>query len=160
MDNKINFSIPEEVIADIISKLTDVTNIVKPYMIALTPDERQAIPKMSDGTLPFVQKCLSYCQSNPEFAPPFIDFEGLASDMKVYEQLLPIYRLVFQLENKLNDTTMQAGAESYASSLAYYNSVKFAARMDAPGAKAIADDLSKRFSTQGAKVQTTSPQNN
>ena len=158
MDNKINFSIPEEVIADIISKLTDFTNIVKPYMIALTPDERQAIQKMSDGTLPFVQKCLSYCQSNPEFAPPFIDFEGLASDMKVYEQLLPIYRLVFQLENKLNDTTMQAGAESFVSARSYYNSVKYAAHLDAPGAKAIADDLSKRFARASKAVP--SPENN
>jgi len=160
MDNKINFTLPEEVIAELTSKLNDVANIVRPYMIALTPAERQAIPKMSDGTLPFVQKCLSYCQSNPEFAPTFIDLEGLASDMKVYEQLLPVYRLVFQLENKLNDTILQAGAECYTSSLAYYNSVKFAARMDAPGAKAIADDLSKRFSNQGTKAQTASPQNN
>jgi hypothetical protein len=95
--------------------------------------------------LPFVQKCLSYCQSNPEFAPAFVDFDGLFADMKVYEQLTPIYRLIFQLENKLNDTTMEAGAESYVSSLAYYNAVKYATRMDAPGAKAIADDLSKRF---------------
>jgi hypothetical protein len=145
MDNKINFSIPDEVIADVTSKLNDIVNQLRPYLIALTPTERTEIPKMSDGTLPFVQKCLSYCQSNPEFAPAFVDFDGLFADMKVYEQLTPIYRLIFQLENKLNDTTMEAGAESYVSSLAYYNAVKYAARMDAPGAKAIADDLSKRF---------------
>jgi hypothetical protein len=145
MDNKINFSIPDEVIADVTSKLNDIVNQLRPYLIALTPTERTEIPKMSDGTLPFVQKCLSYCQSNPEFAPAFVDFDGLFADMKVYEQLTPIYRLIFQLENKLNDTTMEAGAESYVSSLAYYNAVKYATRMDAPGAKAIADDLSKRF---------------
>lgn len=158
MDNKINFSIPDEVITDVTSKLNDIINQLKPYLIALTPTERTEIPKMSDGTLPFVQKCLSYCQSNPEFAPSFVDFEGLLADMKVYEQLTPIYRLIFQLENKLNDTTMEAGAESYVSSLAYYNAVKYAARMDAPGAKAIADDLSKRFSRTGRVV--VNPENN
>jgi len=158
MDNKINFSIPEEVIADIISKLNDVNNQLRFCLIALTPKERTELPKMSDGTLPFVQKCLSYFQSNPEFAPPFVDFEGLASDMKVYEQLLPIYRLVFQLENKLNDTTMQAGAESFVSALSYYNSVKYAAHLDAPGAKAIADDLSKRFARASKAMPT--PENN
>ena len=103
---------------------------------------------MSDGTLPFVQKCLSYCQSNPEFAPAFINFEELYSDMKVYEQLLPVYRTVFQLENKLNDTSMEAGAESYVSALGYYNSVKLAAKLDAPGAKAIYEDLAKRFARE------------
>jgi len=65
--------------------------------------------------------------------------------MKVYDQLISIYRIILQLENKLNDTTMEAGAESYVSSLSYYNSVKFAAKSDAPGAKAIYEDLKKRF---------------
>lgn len=156
MENKINFIIPEEVITDVTSKLNDVVNQLRPYLIALTPQERTEIPKMSDGTLPFVQKCLGYCQSNPEFAPAFVDFEGLMADMKVYDQLQPIYRLVLQLENKLNDTSMEAGAESYVSSLSYYNSVKYAARMDAPGAKAIADDLSKRFVRANAAAPATS----
>jgi hypothetical protein len=154
MDNKINFSIPDEVIADVTSKLNEVATILKPYLIALTPTERTEIPKMSDGTLPFVQKCLGYCQTNPEFAPSFIDFDGLFADMKVYEQLTPIYRLIFQLENKLNDTTMEAGAESFVSALSYYNSVKYAARMDVPSAKAIADDLSKRFARTSKTVST------
>lgn len=112
------------------------------------------MPKMSDGTLPFVQKCLSYCQSNPEFAPAFINFDELFDDMKVYEQLLPIYRLVLQLENKLNDTSMEAGAESYVSALAYYNSVKMAAKLDAPGAKAIYEDMAKRFARESKAAPT------
>ncbi len=158
MDNKINYFIPEEVIADVTSKLNDIVNQLRPYLIALTPTERTELPKMSDGTLPFVKKCLGYYQSNPEFAPAFVDFDGLFADMKVYEQLIPIYRLIFQLENKLNDTTMEAGAESFVSALSYYNSVKYAARMDAPGAKAIVDDLSKRFARTGKAAPT--PENN
>lgn len=154
MDNKINFSIPDEVIADVTSKLNDIVNQLKPYLIALTPTERHDLPKMSDGTLPFVQKCLSYCQSNPEFAPAFINFEELYADMKVYEQLLPVYRQVLQLENKLNDTSMEAGAESYVSALGYYNSVKLAAKMDAPGAKAIYEDLAKRFARESKAAPT------
>jgi len=158
MDNKISFSIPEEVIADVTSKLTDIVNVLKPYLIALTPTERHDLPKMSDGSLPFVQKCLGYCQSNPEFAPAFINFEELFADMKVYEQLLPVYRMVLQLENKLNDTSMEAGAESYVSALGYYNSVKLAAKLDAPGAKAIYEDLAKRF-VRESKAEPV-PQNN
>ncbi|HZL10657.1 MAG TPA: hypothetical protein VFC65_11725 [Prolixibacteraceae bacterium] len=145
MENKINLPIPEADIDLVTSKLEEVITVLKPHLIALTPAERQELPKMSDGTLPFVQKCLSYCKSNPEFAPAFINFDGLDADMKVYQQLLPIYRLILQLENKLNDTTMQAGAESYVSSLNYYNSVKYAVRSDIPGAKAIYEDLKKRF---------------
>ena len=158
MDNKINFSIPKEVVADVTTKLNDVIAQLKPYLIALTPEERQELAKMSDGTVPFVQKCLDYCVSNPEFSPKFINFNDLRDDMKVYEQLIPVYRLVQQLENKLNDTATQAGAESYVCALSYYNSVKYAARMDAPGAKAIVDDLSKRFVR--ASKSTPSPEAN
>lgn len=156
MDNKVNFSIPDQVVADAAACLAEASNLLKPYLIALTPAERQELPKMSDGTEPFVLKCLDYCQSNPEFGPAFTNFNELKADMKVYEQLIPLYRLVLQFENKLNDTIMQAGAESYVASLSYYNSVKYAAKMNAPGAKAIAEDLSKRFAR--AKAATPAPE--
>jgi len=158
MDNKILIPIPATVIEEVKSKITDAINAINPFLIALTPTERHDLPKMSDGTLPFVQKCLDYCQSNPEFAPAYTNFGELAQDMKTYEQLLPIFRMIVQLENKLNDTSMQAGAESYVSSLSYYNSVKNAAKYDAPGAKAIYEDLKKRFVKEKANVPT--PENN
>ena len=158
MDNKVNSSIPESVISEATTKLSEVVNILKPYLIALSPTERHDLPKMSDGTLPFVQKCLDYCKSNPEFAPAYVNYNELTEDMKMYQQLLPLYRTVLQLENKLNDTSMQAGAESYVSSLSYYNSVKNAAKYDAPGAKAIYEDLKKRFTKE--KANAPAPENN
>ena len=36
MDNKINFSIPVEVISEATTKLNEVVNILKPYLVALT----------------------------------------------------------------------------------------------------------------------------
>ena len=157
MDNKINYSIPDEVAADVTTKLTDVVNLLKPYLIALTPKERHDLPKMSDGSLPFVQKCLDYGQAHPEFAPSYINFDDLVEDMKVYNQLIPIYRIVLQLENKLGDTAMEAGAESYITSLSYYNSVKMAEKVDAPGAKAIFEDLKKRFVHETSTTPPVAP---
>lgn len=60
-------------------------------------------------------------------------------------QLVPLLRVVKQMSDGLDDTSMQAGAESYVNALAYYNAVKQAAKMNIPGAKAIFEDLSKRF---------------
>ena len=160
MENKINYSIPEQVVAEATEKLNQVVTILKPFMIALSPDERHDLPKMSDGTLPLVQKCLDYCQSNPEFAPSYLDFTGLVADMKVYSQLMPIYRLIAQLENNLNDTTMEVGAESYISALSYYNSVKMAANLNVPGAKSIYEDLKKRFLKEKAATPAPTPASN
>jgi hypothetical protein len=44
---------------------------------------------------------------------------------------------------------MVSGSEAYQASLIFYNSAKMAARQDIPGAKAVYDELRKRF--PGAK---------
>jgi len=145
MENKVNFSIPAEVTADVSQKLNEVAAALQPYLMALSPEERMKLPKMSDKTYPFVEKTLDYTQSKPEFAPPYMDKQALADDMKVVEDLLNLYRTVKQLASGLDDTAMQAGAESYMNALGYYNSVKQAAKMNVPGAKSVYDDLKKRF---------------
>ncbi|HBL77775.1 MAG: hypothetical protein A2W90_02295 [Bacteroidetes bacterium GWF2_42_66] len=153
MENKISFEIPDEIIIQATAKMQEVITLLAPYLIALTPDERHGLPKMSDKTLPFVEKCLDYCVSDPQFTPVYLDRSGLVTDMKVYKQLTPLYRMVLQLEDNLSDTTMEAGAESYIASLSYYNSVKQAAKMSVPGSKPIYEDLSKRFvKVKGAGV--------
>ncbi len=145
MENKINFTIPDEVILQTKTHLTEAVNLLKPYLIALSPDERKSIPKMSDKTAPFVDKCLDYSNSAPQFAPPYMDIAAMAADLKVNSQLTPLFRIVQGLFDGLDDTVMESGAEAYLVALGYYNSVKQAAKMDVPGAKAIYEDLRKRF---------------
>lgn len=145
MENTVNFNIPDEVIAEVSEGLAIIVERLQPYLIALTPQQRHDIPKMNDGTVPFVEKSLAYAQSSPQFAPPFMDVEALLMDMKVHGQLTPLLRTVTQLFNGLDDTTMEAGAESFVNALSYYNSVKLAAKSNVSGAKAIYEDLKKRF---------------
>lgn len=145
MDKKINTTIPEAVISEASQALNNALAILEPYLIALTPAERQAIPNMSDKTLPFVEKTLAYTASTPQFVPQYMNLTALKTDYQTYDQLIPLFRVVKQLSNGLDDTTMQAGAECYTNALNFYNSVKQAARIDVPGAKAIHEDLRKRF---------------
>jgi len=79
--------------------------------------------------------------------------ESTDMDMKVHGQLMPLLRTVKQLCDGLDDTIMEAGAESYVNALSYYNSVKQAAKMNVPGAKAIYDDLQKRFERKSKKTE-------
>ena len=112
MENKINFTIPETVITEVTQRLTEIDTALKPYQIALSPDERRELPKMSDKTQPFVEKALDYTTSAPQFAPPYMDKDELVNDMKIHSQLTPLLRLVRALNDGLDDTTMAAGAES------------------------------------------------
>ena len=86
-----------------------------------------------------------YAQSHPGFTPPFMQVEELTIDMKAVRDLTKVYRQVDQLCRSLNDTVMQSGSEAFAEALAYYQAVKQAAKMGRPNAKAVYEDLKKRF---------------
>ncbi|MHA7111313.1 hypothetical protein ACRTDU_14380 [Sunxiuqinia elliptica] len=152
MENKINYQLPNEVADEAAGKINEAVSLLSPYLIALNAEERQSLPKMSDGTAPFVEKCLDYCESDAQFAPPFLDLEGFQNDMDSWEKLMAILRPVQQLVANLDDTTTQAGSEGYTTALMYYNSVKQAAKLSIPGSKTIYDDLKKRFASNGNRT--------
>ncbi|TAF77865.1 MAG: hypothetical protein EAZ53_01240 [Bacteroidetes bacterium] len=143
--------IPPGELQQVINKLQEIASILKPFLIALTPDERKSIPKMSDKTQPFVEKALDYAQSNPEFTPAYMSVPELQIDMKAVQDLTAVLQLLQPMCDNVNDTTMLSGSEAYLAALTYYNSVKHAAKSNIPSAKAIYDDLSKRFEAQKAK---------
>lgn len=159
MENKIDFSIPGEVVTAALASVNGVAASLKPYIISLSKDERKKLAKMGDGTSPFVQKTLEYSQSNPEFAPAYFKTDQFANDFAVWSQLNTIFRPIQQLFSNLDDTTIEAGSESYAWALTYYNSVKQAAKDGIPGAKPIYEDLKKRFAhTNNASNDSTESQ--
>jgi len=152
MENKIDFKIPEEVASEVLQHIADAASLLKPYLIALNPEERRTIPKVNDGTSPFVLKTLEFSKTNPQFMPPYVDLNGFSDDMDSWMKLNSMLMPVQQFANDLADTTMQAGSESYVAALSYYNSVKQAAKMSIPGSKPIYDELKQRFANNGSRV--------
>jgi hypothetical protein len=144
-ENVISIVIPPADLQTVKDAFTTIQTTLAPYVLALTPEQRKTIPKMSDGTEPFVSKVMDYAVSDPKFAPPFMDVPEMKKDFDVVMGLMPSLRVAQQLENQLNDTVMMAGSEAYIMALSYYNSVKMATKMNITGAKAIYEDLSKRF---------------
>lgn len=153
-ENVISIEIPEADLQAVKDALSTIQTTLAPYLLALTPDQRKTIPKMSDGTEPFVGKVMDYATGDAQFAPPYMDVPEMKKDFEATSQLLPLLRMVEQIESNLNDTVMMAGSEAYIAALSYYNSVKMAAKMNVPGAKPIFDDLKKRFSKKHASVSS------
>ena len=121
--NRVSAEIPAAVITDVSAKLNEVRNLLQPYLEALTPDERQTLPKMSDKTIAFVTKIQTYSGSNPEFVPAFMSVSEFTTDMHVVQQLKPILDLCMQLCSNIDDTSMLAGSEAYTAGLIFYNSI-------------------------------------
>lgn len=149
--NQISVEIPQNVLDEVSQKLQDCKTLLAPYLIALTADEKKSIFKMGDKTVATVQKVKSYLETNPEFAPAYMEKSEFLKDEAVVSGLSPIYNLAEQLSSDLDDTIMLAGSEALAASLLYYGTTKEAASKGVATAKPIYEDLSKRFSKRAAQ---------
>ncbi len=157
-DNRVGIEIPETDIAEINAAIETIKAKLQQYLIALTPEERKALPKMSDKTIPFVDKALDYAETSSQFAPQYMNVPEMKIDVTAVHLLTSFFRPLEQLTSGLDDTIMLSGSEAYVASLSYYNSVKMAAKMNIPDAKPIYDDLKERFMNRSKP--TTVPQSN
>lgn len=122
--DSLSIQIPPEVLAQVLDLQSQINQLMAPYVIALTPDERHDLPKMAEKTVSFVSKALDYAESNPEFAPKYLDIKALQTDVKAVTDLTSVEQPVQNLFIQLNDTIMMAGSEAYIAALMYYNSVR------------------------------------
>ena len=115
------------------------------FLINLTPQERQALPKMGSATQSFVSKSLEIAGNNPQFVPPYVDVAAMQKDYDLAMRLQGIEMQIASLHEKVSDTNLAAGSEAYVTGLTIYNSIKAAAKVNVPGAKALAAELAERF---------------
>jgi hypothetical protein len=153
MNNSHSQSIPAEVLELVNTKLSEINVALKPYIITLSADERHSMLKMGDKSSSFVDKTYEYTKTNPEFIPAFMNVAEFGIDIADLKGLVGTSSMVTQLSNTVDDTMMTAGSEAYYAALYYYKSVQQAADMNIPGAKAICEELKKRFPSKSRKAE-------
>jgi hypothetical protein len=125
------------------------------FLVNLTPQERQALPKMGNATQTFVAKALEIAANNPQFVPPYVDLAAMRKDYDLSVRLQGIEMQLASLLEKASDTAMAAGSEAFVTALTLYNSLKAAAKVNVPGANALASELGERFAQ--ASTPSTPP---
>jgi len=140
-DNRHTRAIPENVLTEALAKTEELKALLKPYLLALTPKERQEIRKMGEKTLAFVEKSHEYAHTNPNLVPPFLQLDAFDADFADAHGIWTLHSKVSQITDGLYDTQMVAGSEAYQSALLLYKSVKSAAEQDIPGAKTVYEEL-------------------
>jgi hypothetical protein len=143
--NKQRVNIPPDVMARAKALAEELRTLLEPYVYALTPTERHDLPKMGDKTFSFVKKAFEFSKENPEFCPPFLDRDEFAIEFTDAHDIGPLYVMLLQSVENLDDTRILAGSAAYRCALAFYNSVRQAAAQDVPGAKAVYEALKIRF---------------
>ena len=151
-NNQISVEIPRTVLDEVSQKLQECKTALAPYLQALTADQRKSLFKMGDKTVATVQKVKTYLNTNPEFAPAYMNQEEFLKDEAVVTGLSPLANLAQQLASDVEDTIMLAGSEALIAAMLYYGTTKEAANKGVTTAKPIYDDLSQRFSKKGNKI--------
>jgi hypothetical protein len=138
-------ALPPNVITQVQMKLAEIKALVTPYAVTLTPTERHNMLKMGEKSLAFVEKAHEFAVENPEFVPSFLNMPAFDIDFADAHGLWTIRNNAMQVYEIIDDTTMVAGSESYYAALMFYNSVRVAAAQNVPGAKAVYEELKKRY---------------
>jgi hypothetical protein len=155
-NNQHTQAIPSTVLVQAQAKIDEARAILAPYLLALTPTERQTLPKMGERTIAFVEKAYDFARQNPGLAPPYLGLESFGVDFADAHGLWTLLNTVQQLKEAVDDTEMAAGSEAYQAALVFYHSAKAAAAQDVPGAKAVYEELKIRFPQTG-KRRSASP---
>jgi hypothetical protein len=150
-DNQHIQAIPSTVLAQAQTKIDEVQSLLASYLLALTPAERQELPKMGEKTIGFVEKAYDFARQNPNLVPAYLSIDAFGIDFGDAHGLWTILNTIQQLEQGIDDTEMVAGSEAYQAALVFYKSVKMAAAQDIPGAKAVYDELKTRFPQGGRR---------
>jgi hypothetical protein len=148
MENKHDIPIPENVMTEVKRRLSEISQLLRGYIIPLTPAERRRIIKMGEKTYSFVSKAYELAKENPELCPKYLDINDFQIDIEDVMKLITLKTSLNQIHEGVADTEMVAGSEAYQSALEFYQEVKRAAKNDIYGAKAIYEELKKRFPTR------------
>lgn len=112
-----------------------------PFLINLTPDERQSISKMGDDGYVYVTKAMDYANTNANIIPAALSLSEGKRDLDLANALRPILQQLNSLVESVDDTMMAAGVEAKDFADNFYNIVKVMATTNTPGMNAIAQDL-------------------
>jgi hypothetical protein len=127
-------------IDDAIKNLVDV---LEPALVPLTPDLRQRLVKMGDGSEAFCRKALDVISENVELMPRNFDVDEMRRDLASHDALhTRIVRLTRLLE-KAHDTDMALGSDVMVAALEGYAFLKTAGK--AEGTDALRKLLGRRF---------------
>ena len=133
--------IPAEVLNGVISKLDEVISMLDPYLVVLTLPERQGLIKIGDGSFSFLELSHEFAVEYPDLFPAFMEAAVFKEEFFTVQKLWSFFNKLSQLRDNISDTKMAAGSHALDTALAFYQTVKIAARCDLPGARVIYEEL-------------------
>jgi hypothetical protein len=145
MENRISIVLPKEAEAAFLAKINEAMELVKPYIVTVSDDDKSMLLKLGDKFTPFVKKVEDYTVTDAEFVPNFLDTVEFTKDTTSLFQYDGLISAIDKLQLVLEDTRSLLANDAFSAALLYYKFVKMAADTGNSKAKVIYEDLSKWF---------------
>lgn len=114
-----------------------------PFLLDLSPEDRQALPKMGDKSRAFVSQALQLAEQDDSYLPRSFEVADMRQDVTLAESLYPIMTGLKQLSELIEDTYLQVGSEAYTAALIVYQFAQSSGR--GAGLDELLDALGQRF---------------
>lgn len=151
-DNRISAIITDEVKAQILVKLQEITDLL-PFLVKLDATEKRGIATIGTEREALDSTFSAEMSAHPELIPSYVNQEELARDRELRADLQEILQRTREVCEALEDTAHLTGSDVLLAYLAFYTNVKQAADRAVPGTDTLAANLA-RFFPKRAKSPT------
>ena len=159
MNNKAAIMIPPEVLRKAQVKLDEASKVLKPHLVVLTPIERLAFRKSGPELIKFLELSHSLAIESPGLFPAFLNKEAFRDEYFTTCELWILVNKINQLGEHVSDTKMLSGNRTLEIAIAFYQTVKMAARRDIPGSREIFSELKSAFPPGTKKLKKIEEKN-
>ncbi len=142
MDNRIDAVLKTGDRDQILNLIAQIRALL-PFLIDLSPEERQTLPKMGDKSRAFVSQAVTLAEKDDSYLPRSFEVAEMKRDVELAEMLYPIMVALKQLTEFVDDTYIEVGSEAYTAALVVYQSAKQNGRGEA--LDDLLDALGQRF---------------
>jgi hypothetical protein len=145
-----NPAIPPETLDSMINRLSQFMGEVEPYAVHLRPLDRQRLRGVGLKKQGFIEGAYSLAVINPQFLPSYLTIEKLRKDIEYSANIRILFDLCKQLYEYVHNLDIQSSDVKYTDMLAFYASVRKAAKRRIDGAQTIHRELEPFFKHPGA----------
>lgn len=146
--------IPVQVLLSAHAKLDELMNLLKPYLVFLTPPERSSYVEMKEDYFNFIKQSYELAVEYPGLFPEFKKVSSFGENFFIVKELWVFVKKINVLSGYINDTEMLAGSDAFEMALAFYDTVRIAARHDFPAARVIYEDLKPKLPVKRRRQKT------
>ncbi|MDR1562043.1 MAG: hypothetical protein LBS54_02995 [Dysgonamonadaceae bacterium] len=139
------YPIPEEVINELVDLVNVSREIIEPYCAVLKQKERKSLFGYGTKSYGFIEKSCAMAADHPQFLPLYLSVEKFQNNYGDVYRKRHLLQDIGLYEQQVDDSLRISSDAAYRDALAFYNTLKEAAKQGVEDAQELFDELKPYF---------------